>query len=75
MISYTIFRGVKAGYLESGYLKKAQKMRKAANEQVDYLGYVQNVCGVPSFDRPYVAPEGQAFYLLMETAAKDLSVK
>jgi unsaturated rhamnogalacturonyl hydrolase len=75
MISYTIFRGVSAGYLESSYLDKAEKMRKAANGKVDYLGYVQNVCGVPSFDRPYVAPEGQAFYLLMETAAKDLSEK
>jgi unsaturated rhamnogalacturonyl hydrolase len=74
MISYTIFRGVAAGYLASGYLEKADKMRKAANDQVDYLGYVQNVCGVPSFDRPYVAPEGQAFYLLMETAAKAIPV-
>jgi len=72
MISYTIFRGVAAGYIESSYLDKAEIMRKAANEKVDYLGYVQDVCGVPSFDRPYVAPEGQAFYLLMETAAKDL---
>jgi hypothetical protein len=50
-------------------------MRKAANEQVDYLGYVQKVCGVPNFDRQYVAPEGQAFYLLMETAARELLVK
>lgn len=75
MISYTIFRGVAAGYLASDYLEKAEKMRKAANEQVDYLGYVQNVCGVPNFDRPYFAPEGQAFYLLMETAAKDLAKK
>lgn len=75
MISYTIYRGVAAGYLEAAYLEKAEKMRKAANAQVDYLGYVQNVCGVPSFDRPYVAPEGQAFYLLMETAAKDLGKK
>jgi hypothetical protein len=25
----------------------------------------------PHFDHPYVAPEGQAFNLLMETAAKD----
>ncbi|MEI6048701.1 MAG: glycoside hydrolase family 88 protein [Bacteroidota bacterium] len=72
MISYTIFRGVAAGYLESSYLERAEKMRKAANEHVDNLGYVQNVCGLPNFDRPYVAPEGQAFYLLMETAAKDL---
>ena len=75
MISYTIFRGVAAGYIEAGYIAKAEKMRKAANEQVDYLGYVQNVCGVPNFDRPYVAPEGQAFFLLMETAAKDLAKK
>jgi unsaturated rhamnogalacturonyl hydrolase len=75
MISYTIFRGVAAGYLASDYLEKAERMRKAANEQVDYLGYVQNVCGVPNFDRPYFAPEGQAFYLLMETAAKDLGKK
>jgi len=75
MISYTIFRGVAAGYLESAYLEKAEKMRKAANSQVDNLGYVQNVCGLPNFDRPYVAPEGQAFYLLMETAAKDLAAK
>jgi hypothetical protein len=37
------------------------------------LGYVHDVCGVPSFDRPYFAPEGQAFYLLMETAAADLA--
>jgi len=73
MISYTIYRGVAAGYLESGYLEKAEKMRKAANEYVDHLGYVQNVCGLPHFDRPYVAPEGQAFYLLMETAANDLA--
>jgi rhamnogalacturonyl hydrolase YesR len=74
MISYTIFRGVKAGYIDSGYLNKAELMRKAANDRVDYLGYVNNVCGVPSFDRPYFAPEGQAFYLLMEKAAEDLKM-
>jgi len=48
-------------------------MRKAANDKVDKLGYVHDVCGVPSFDRPYFAPEGQAFYLLMETSAADLA--
>lgn len=64
-----------AGYIESTYLEKAGKMRKAANEHVDNLGYVQSVCGIPDFDRPYVAPEGQAFYLLMETAAKELTEK
>ena len=72
MISYTIFRGVKSGYFDSGYLAKAEIMRKAANERVDPLGYVNDVCGLPNFDRLYFAPEAQAFYLLMEAAAKDL---
>jgi unsaturated rhamnogalacturonyl hydrolase len=73
MLCYSIFRGVAAGYLEVSYLKPAEIMRKAANDQVDKLGYVHNVCGLPNFDRPYFAPEGQAFYLLMETAAADLA--
>ena len=72
MLCYSIFRGVAAGYLDSSYLKPAEIMRKAANDRVDKLGYVHDVCGVPNFDRPYFAPEGQAFYLLMETAADDL---
>ena len=73
MLCYSIFRGVAAGYLDASYLKPAEIMRKAANDKVDKLGYVQGVCGVPNFDRPYFAPEGQAFYLLMETAAADLA--
>ena len=73
MMCYSIFRGVAAGYLDKSYLKPTEIMRKAANDRVDKLGYVHDVCGVPSFDRPYFAPEGQAFYLLMETAAADLA--
>ena len=73
MLCYTIFRGVATGYLDSSYLKPTEIMRKAANDRVDHLGYVHDVCGVPNFDRPYFAPEGQAFYLLMETAASDLA--
>ncbi|MFN8257129.1 MAG: glycoside hydrolase family 88 protein [Bacteroidales bacterium] len=75
MISYTIFRGIAAGYLDRSYLEKAKLMRKAANDRVDNLGYVQEVCGCPNFDRLYVAPEGQAFYLLMEAAASDFEKK
>jgi len=75
MMCYSIFRGVAAGYLDKSYLHPAEIMRKAANDKVDKLGYVHDVCGVPSFDRPYFAPEGQAFYLLMETAAADLKAK
>ena len=73
MLCYSIFRGVAAGYLDPSYLKPTEIMRKAANDKVDKLGYVNDVCGVPSFNRPYFAPEGQAFYLLMETAATDLA--
>ena len=73
MMCYTIYRGVAAGYLDKSYLHKTEIMRKAANDQVDKLGYIHNVCGLPNFDRAYFAPEGQAFYLLMETAADDLA--
>jgi len=71
MISYSIFRGVEGGWLSSSYVRYAQKMRKAAWSKVDRYGLVQGVCGVPEFNRPYVAPEGQAFFLLMEAAARD----
>lgn len=71
MLAYSIFRGVTAGFLEHSYIEKAQLMRKAANERVDELGYIHDVCGCPNFDRSYFSPEAQAFYLLMETAAED----
>jgi unsaturated rhamnogalacturonyl hydrolase len=71
MLAYSIFRGTKAGYIGSEYIEKAELMRKAANNRVDELGYIHDVCGCPSFDRSYYSPEAQAFYLLMEAAAKD----
>jgi rhamnogalacturonyl hydrolase YesR len=72
MLSYTIFCGVKAGWLARPYLKEAEIMRQAARSKVDGLGYVQGVCGSPTFDKPGVATEGQAFFILMEAAARDL---
>lgn len=75
MIAYTIYRGVKRGYLDDSYLKYADRSREAAYEKVDAFGFVQGVCGLPNFDRPYIAPEGQAFFLLMEAAAVDLYEK
>jgi unsaturated rhamnogalacturonyl hydrolase len=70
MIAYSIYRLVSMGELNPSYLDHADKMRKAANGMVDTYGLVQGVCGAPRFDSPGVAPEGQAFYLLMEAAAK-----
>jgi unsaturated rhamnogalacturonyl hydrolase len=72
MLSYTIYRGVYSGWLESEYLKAANKMREAVYQKVDEFGLVQGVCGAPNFNHPGTAAEGQAFFLLMESAWRDL---
>jgi unsaturated rhamnogalacturonyl hydrolase len=74
ILSYTIFRGVKGGWVPKSYLKDAEVMRKAAQSKVDDLGYVRDVCGSPTFEKPGTATEGQAFFILMEAAARDLGV-
>ncbi|MDF2544315.1 MAG: glucosyl hydrolase family protein [Herbinix sp.] len=71
MIAYTIYRGVAAGYVDSDYLAVADKARQAAYSKVDEDGFVREVCGMPYFSDPGVAPEGQAFFILMEAAARD----
>jgi len=68
MFAYTIFRGVHEGWLDSSLLEAANRIRAAAHASVDAYGLVRNVCGMPHFDRPFVAPEGQAFFILMEAA-------
>jgi unsaturated rhamnogalacturonyl hydrolase len=73
MIAYTIFRGIKGGWLDSSYLPYAIKMRKAAYSKVDEFGLVQGVCGAPNFNRPGTATEGQAFFLMMEAAYYDMN--
>lgn len=75
MLAYTIFRGVKGGWLDNSYLQYGLKMRKAAHSKVDSFGLVQGVCGAPNFNKPGTATEGQAFFLLMEAAYRDLQNK
>ncbi len=72
MFSYAIYRGVQAGWLERAYLPQADRMRAAVQAKVDAFGLVQGVCGAPHFNQPGTATEGQAFYLLMEAAQRDL---
>ena len=72
MLAYTIYRGVQGDWLEPAYLFYADHMRAAAHAKVDALGLVQGVCGSPQFDHPGYATEGQAFFLLMEAAHRDL---
>jgi rhamnogalacturonyl hydrolase YesR len=69
MLAYTLYRGMKSGWLDASYKETADALRKAVNAKVDTYGLVQGVCGAPSFDKGGVAPEGQAFYLLMEASA------
>ena len=75
MMAYTIFRGVKGGWLDRSYLEYGLKMRNAAHKKVDKYGLVQGVCGAPDFNKSGTATEGQAFFLLMEAAYKDLITK
>jgi unsaturated rhamnogalacturonyl hydrolase len=70
MLAYTIYAGVQAGWLKEGYLDRAHRMRDAVHKKVDDHGYVQGVCGSPNFESPGTATEGQAFFLLMEAAAR-----
>ncbi len=72
MIAYAIYESVRGGWLPSSYLAAADKMRAAARAKVDRSGFVQDVCGAPSFSAPGISPEGQAFFLMMEVAAKKL---
>ncbi|MDR1420549.1 MAG: glycoside hydrolase family 88 protein, partial [Treponema sp.] len=69
MLVYAIYRGLKSKWLNSSYLEPAEKLRTAVHGRVDAYGLVQGVCGAPHFDHPGTAPEGQAFYILMEAAA------
>jgi rhamnogalacturonyl hydrolase YesR len=73
ILAYTIFRGVRDNWLDKKLLETAQTMRRAAHGKVDEYGFVQGVCGAPFFYAPGRATEGQAFFLLMEAAYKDLN--
>jgi len=71
-VAYTIYRQVAAGWLSAEYLQYADRMRAAAHAKVDRYGLVWGVCSSPHFDRPGYAAEGQAFFLLMESALAKL---
>ena len=75
MLAYTIFRGAKSGWLDQSYITKAEKMRSAVHTKVDKYGLVQGVCGSPDFNHSGTACEGQAFFLLMEIAYKEMQKK
>jgi len=70
MLSFAIFCGVREGWLAKTTHEAGRRMREAVRKKVDALGYVQGVCGSPNFESAGTATEGQAFFLLMEAAAR-----
>lgn len=68
MVAYTIYRGIVSGWLTEDYKKEADILRNAARSCVDEDGFVYPVCGMPDFRNAGVAPEGQAYFVLMEAA-------
>ena len=73
MLAYSIYKGVKSGWLKDSYLKSADKMRAGAHSKVDEYGVVQGACGSPLFDRSGTSTEAQAFLLMMEAAYSRLA--
>jgi len=65
MFAYTVYRGVREGWLSESYLTAAEKIYHRACRCVDEYGLIRDVCGMPDFSHPGVAPEGQAFFILM----------
>ena len=70
MLAYAIYESVRGGWLPEDYLVAADRMRAAVRAKVDRFGFVEGVAGAPSFDRPGISTEGQAFFILMEASAR-----
>ncbi len=79
MLAYTIYRGILDKWLDRAeydidWLDIANRIRRTANAKVDSYGYVHGVCGAPDFSHSGFAVEGQAFFILMESAASKLGL-
>ncbi len=72
MLAYTIYTGIKAGWLNSSYLVTANEMRAGVYSKVDKYGLLQGASAAPTFNSPGTSPEGQAFFLMMEGSFRKL---
>jgi len=73
MLSYAIYKGIKAGSLDGQYLEPANRMREAAFGRIDEYGIVQGAAGAPDFQIPGTSAEAQAFAIMSEAAFRDLN--
>jgi len=70
-LAYAIYESVRGGWLPeelSGHTP--MRLRAAVRAKVDRFGFVQGVAARRAFDRPGISAEGQAFFILMEAAAR-----
>ena len=72
MCAYTIYRGISDGWLirhagdRERLMDAADSLRIQAEDKQDEFGFIHDVCGAPYFDRPGMAPEQQAIFMMME---------
>ncbi len=74
MLAYTIYTGIRSGWLADSYLGPADKMRRAVYANVDEFGLLQSASKAPRFNSPGTSTEGQAFFLMMEGAFRKLNL-
>ena len=73
MLAFSIYTGIKAGWLNLSYQVSADKMRKGVYSKIDEYGLLQGASAAPRFNSPGTSPEGQAFVLMMEGAFRKLN--
>lgn len=74
MLGYAVYRGLIDGWLPDAYAETADRLYQAALAKVDRFGLVRDVCGAPTFDKPGVSPEGQAFFLLISAVREQYTL-
>lgn len=72
MTAYAIYRGIQAGILSGRYKETADRFYTIIESFVDEDGYLRQGCDAPTFDRPGVSAEDQAFALMCWAAKRDL---
>lgn len=72
MAAYAVYRGIQAGILPAEYKEKADRLYDTMETYIDEMGYLRQGCDAPTFDRPGVSTEDQAFALMCWKARKDL---
>lgn len=72
MFAYTVYRMVSWKLLEDRYLSGAGRARQAVIRRLGDDGVLHGCSGSPTFDHEGTSVEGQAHFIMMETAARSL---